>query len=220
MNKLTENLRGVGFDLDRTLYSPNPNDDDTTTYFCKAIAKELGIEPQEVIDYWEKNFPRYNNTPETIKRFSEGRLDDKKIEDIFLDTMDANEQIDYSQIDPELVEVMEDLKSKYSLFLVTANRKENALRKLSAAGLDESLFNPVIYRPKTKIEGFRQVAQNLRVPFSQLMYVGDEEQTDIVPANSLGMLTARVNNVEDTQSSATFQLRTPKDLRGILLEQS
>lgn len=208
-----QDLKAIGFDLDGTLYFPKHNPG-IPEAFCQRIAEELKISKDEVLKFYRENISQYGNSPQTMRAFCNERLSFQTISDFFLDILESKEEIDYSQRDPKLRDFMENLNSKYKLFLVTGNRKTPTQNKLTAIGLDDILtlrdYN------EDKEEALKKRSEEFGIELSQMMYVGDTERSDIVPANRLGMLSARITNPTDPNSLATFQIENIYGLQAIL----
>jgi putative hydrolase of the HAD superfamily len=67
----------------------------------------------------------------------------------------------------------------------------------------QALFtgDPDIRKPSP--EAFQQLADHWQLEPSQIVAIGDQEKTDILPAKTLGMLTVRIAN--QVESEADFQ---------------
>lgn len=210
-----KNLKAIGFDIDGTLYFPQINED-LPNFFCQAIAKELKIPEKDVIDFYRANINQGSSSPQIIKDFCNQRLSPQRIEEIFLDLLEENEKIDAAQYSPQLIQFMNSLKQRYALFIVTGNRVGHAYKKLDALGLENSIFKEIRGSCEEKIEGLRQIAKLMNTPLREIMYVGDNETTDIWSASSLGMLTVKISREQDPGSLATYQIQNILGLRNII----
>src|SRR3989338_3646121 len=94
---------------------------------------------------------------------------------------------------------------------VFTNRKQEYIHKiLGHLKIDYSLFkniitNDDIKNPKPHLEGFERMIKVSGVPASQILYVGDRVEADILPAKQVGMKTALVwSDKEKTEADYTF----------------
>ena len=103
------------------------------------------------------------------------------------------------QLFPEAVRAL-DRFADYPLYLVTDGNKLVQFRKIQALGLTgrfRRLFITRrfgIHREKPATYCFERIAQLERVPFSQIMYVGDNPRKDFVGIKPLGCPTVRVRS--------------------------
>ena len=205
-------IKAVGFDLDNTLYKVNDRMDNLIRNYI--ITKASLILNRDV----KEEFNNY------FKEFQSGRrsLLALGIKDAAELVQEALEKADISlelKPDKELVSLLNDLSKVYTLYLITSSAETEALKKLKALNIDFNLFSIKLYNDcKYKREDttvFPYVASLLELRVNELMFVGDREYVDILPANKLGVITAIVNAKSE---HATYELERIYDLRRILLK--
>ncbi len=213
--KSTDSLKSVGFDIDGVLYMSqvNPN---VGTVYCQTVADKLNLPVKEVQDFYDANFAKYGNSPDTMKSFCRGRLPDPELSESFLDVLEGTEQIDETQNNPQLRNFLEQLSRKLPIFLITGNREEHAVKKLDAVGLSDSLFTFRGYSAQDKSKTLKEASSALDLPYHNIMYVGDSEISDIIPASSLGMRSCKISE-HTGETKAEIQLSNVLDLESLLL---
>jgi putative hydrolase of the HAD superfamily len=108
---------------------------------------------------------------------------------------------DYLKKNPMLKTVLQRLKTKYRLAILTNNNDTQSERILEALGID-GLFDRVFTYNTFKVlkpdpEFFRQAARALDVKPNECLVVGDRYYVDLDPAKQLGMHIYEVNGPED-----------------------
>ncbi len=205
----------VGFDLDKTLYEPNPAiDEKIQDYACRKASEILNKDYSFIRKEFDRLFLETQSGKDSLTI-----LGLKNGSDIMQEALEYSDISSILEEDKELNRMMKNLKKVYGLFLITGSAKRIALKKLEALGIDSKIFHPTLYsESKYKRKdgsAFNYVSNLCNVPFEKMMFVGDREQADIIPAKKLGIKTAIVNSVS---KEADYQLKSIYDLDKILLE--
>ncbi len=211
-------IRAVGFDLDKTLYKPDGKASHMIEKYVIQKAHEiLGIPTKEIKEGYKKLYDEKQSVRRSL--LAMGIPEGAKI------AQEAIAQANIAQYlkeDPKLVELMRKLHEEYELYLITSSKKDDAISKLNALGISETTFSIPQYgrTDHTREDGsaFRYVATTLGISLEQMMFVGDREQVDIVPANSLNILTALVNGEPRQKTVADYRLKEIYSLDKILLQ--
>ncbi len=89
---------------------------------------------------------------------------------------------------PKIKETLEALSQKFTLGLITNSSEYVTSEILKLHNLTEFsfIFNNA---RKPRLTSFKQFQEFLNVPFEQLIMIGDDLTTDIIPAQDLGMKT-------------------------------
>ena len=123
------------------------------------------------------------------------------------------------QPDEILRDILRACDEHYVLFLITGSPETAANKKLVALGIDNALFRIRLYAgaevQRHDGSAFEPVARELGTSLDRLLFVGDREKVDILPAKACGVSTAIVNA---TSKHATYQLRSIYDIANVLLE--
>ena len=207
-------IESVGFDLDGTLYKPNDEvNEQIRRYACERASELLGRKYDEVRSEFNIYFLDTQSASQSLVKL--GIENGKEI------MQEALEKADIASIlgrDERLADLIVRLAENYKLFLITSSPERNALAKLNALGINSILFSPKLYGDSEYIRddgsAFNYVSGEQSVLLSQMMFVGDRKQTDIIPAKRWGMRTAIVNA---RSKEADYQLDSIYDLEGILL---
>lgn len=190
--KRNQPILGVIFDLDDTLYSEKQY----VRSGYKAVAKLLGDEAlaDRLWTYFE------NGKPAIDELLNELGCVEKKAE-----CLEA-----YREHLPEITlydgvsELIQNLISKgIKVGIITDGRVSGQKRKLQALGLDKLIDDIIItdelggtqFRKPCDI-AFRIMQRRWKIPFEQLLYVGDNEAKDFQAPKQLGMRSAYFKNTD------------------------
>jgi FMN phosphatase YigB (HAD superfamily) len=186
----------VGFDLDGTLYNSTPEMDDLVrNRISERILEKM---PEfETVERARREFNRRYGKLQSGKGVLEsvGYEDCSKVMDDCLATANVAGLIEE---DPALVGILEKLKEKRRIYLLTSSPESMALEKLNKLGIDPELFDVLAFndtpRVGSKSEGdaFLYVMKKIGVGGNHHVYIGDRLRPDISPANKWGMKTVAV----------------------------
>jgi FMN phosphatase YigB (HAD superfamily) len=212
-NKSINKIKAVGFDLDNTLYYKTPEIDNLIQdYICEQIAIVLKKDYTEVRLQFTSNYVKTQSGSISLKLL--GIKNGKEL------VQKAIEYADVSSVlkkDEKLVSMLMDLKSTYNTFLITSSPENAAIKKISALGIEKDIFDPRLYGESIYLRddgsAFRHIAKYLKLSLEEIMFVGDREKTDIIPAKVLGITTAIVNNKSE---HADYNLTDIYQLKEIL----
>ncbi len=98
-------------------------------------------------------------------------------------------EIEASDLYPDVVPALQQLKAAGYLLGVTGNQPEGAAEQLDALGLPFDLVasSAVWNISKPDVQFFERIAQELDLPPDQIVHVGDRVDNDILPAQQIGM---------------------------------
>lgn len=212
---MVEKIKAVGFDLDGTLYIKTKEIDDIIQeYIIKEASKLLKRPIEEVRVGFLESYRQTQSGSTSLN--SLGIKEGKNL---------VQEAVEYADIasvlktDRELSAILTDLSCYYKLFLITSSPENAALSKLNALGIEDKIFQSKIYGESIYIRddgsAFRYIANLFNIKLEEMMFIGDREKTDIVPASNLGITTAIVNN---HSKLAAYNLKNIYQLREILLK--
>lgn len=179
----TQPIKGVIFDLDDTLYSEKQY----VRSGYKKIAEHLGRE-----DAADKLWRYFESGKQAIDAYlTEIGEDDKKVECLKI----YREQMPDIALYDGVAEMIRDLKSKgIKVGIITDGRPEGQRNKIKALGLDSLIDDIIItdelggpqFRKPCDI-AFRIMQNRWRLPYEQIVYVGDNPNKDFQACRQLGM---------------------------------
>ncbi len=161
--------------------------------YIEKIVKKLGFQDQK--SFWRFCDAHFFPTKLTIKEFFNYICKLKKI-----DNSIVNELIDYwnkswSTVKPfhDAIPVLEELRSKYNLVLLSNTSWEEGNKALDDFNLRQYfydiLLSPEFGIAKPNLEFFQKVLDNTNVSPSEVCLVGDDIELDIIPARRIGFKT-------------------------------
>ena len=179
----TQPIKGVIFDLDDTLYSEKQY----VRSGYKKIGDYLGREDAE-----EKLWSYFENGRKSIDEYlSEIGEEDKRADCLKI----YREQVPEITLYEGVVEMIEELKAKcIKVGIITDGRPEGQRNKIKALGLDSLIDDIIItdelggiqFRKPCDI-AFRIMQNRWRLPYEQIVYVGDNPNKDFQACRQLGM---------------------------------
>lgn len=182
-------IRAIGFDVDGTLYhSSEELQIEVGKDIIAEAARQMSQDPDEIVDEYIKRRQEYRSNTKTLNSFG------LPGEEIFQKIWDRVEIGKYIKKDQRLIKLIQKLKKKYRVFLITNGRGEEVERKLKHLGLDHHDFDPRIYCYdqgwiKPDPQPFLAAIEALSMKPEETVYVGDREDVDIEGAQAVGMKT-------------------------------
>jgi phosphoglycolate phosphatase/putative hydrolase of the HAD superfamily len=198
-----EDLRGIVFDIDKTLYSDTAYPEHQEEELLRKLAAELDLSPaharsrlDEVRRRWAEQ--RGGSRPSLGNAFLELGV---PIEQSVRWRDETFRPEAFLRPDPRLRGVLLRLASRYALATVTNNPSGVGRRALTALGVAD-LFPVLIGLDTTGVskphrKPFDTVCAHLRLPPEHLLSVGDRYDVDLRLPLSMGMGAILVEGVED-----------------------
>jgi HAD superfamily hydrolase (TIGR01549 family) len=211
-------IKLIAWDLDGTLYPPMPEITERIDQArATAIAKHLGVSEAEAR---EKFRPLYDRLHSTTRVFNELGMEG---EQFFIDFWENFDLSKYLAPDPELESLFKKFSSRgrAHALLTNSNTNQSVQSKLAAIGLSPGLFSAIFASGRTGIhkptpEAFAQLWEQTSFNKEQIVYVGDKENTDIQPANALGLRTVLMDWMgKATVTQANLVVHSPAELLGL-----
>jgi len=192
-------LKAILFDLDNTLLDFSGFKRESALAAAKAM-KQAGLWQDEKIIYnkinevYEKKGIEYQLTfGEVLHEL--GIEDPNLFEHAKQAAIIAYNKKKYELLKPrqKVIRVLTSLKGKYKLGIVTDAPKDKAWQRLILAGLD-GFFYPVVTfsdtnERKPSTTPFKKALVHLKLQPSEVLYVGDMPERDIIGAKRMGMHT-------------------------------
>ncbi len=206
----------VGFDLDNTLYTLTEEMQSWIRQrVCVVTSERLRRDSGEVQREFEERYKELQSARRSLMAL--GLPEDESI-DIVQRCLEEEEIVGFIKRDEQLAALIGKLRKEYGLFLITGSNEKLTGEKLRRLGVEKEVFSVMVcantqYRREDG-SAFHYVSAALQVPHQRMLFVGDREAVDILPAARLGIKTAIVNG---RSAHATYNLSTLYDLEGILL---
>ena len=187
-----EKVRAVGFDVDGTLYhTPEEMRAHVGKILIQKAAEALSQDPDDLVEEYLKRREVYRSNTATLNSLG---LEGEKI---FQEVWDGIAIEKYVLKDSRLVEMINKLKKKYKLFLISNGTGKQVERKLKFLGLNYRDFDPRIYCydqgwVKPEPAPFLAAIESLNLTPEEIVYVGDRQDIDIEGAQMVGMKTIYV----------------------------
>ena len=165
---------------------------------------------------YEEAFRRLQSGSRSLEELGVPIADAKKL------VQEGLERADVASVlsrDERVVKLLARVGGSRKQFLITGSAEAEAHKKLEALDIRPGAFALRLYAyspHNNRLDGsaYRHVAEELGIPLHQLMFVGDRESVDILPAKALGLKTAIVNAISP---HADYQLNQIYDLEELLL---
>lgn len=221
------------FDLDRTLWDFETNSRAALTdLFWQFNLNQVFTNPDDFIYSYHKHNERLwaqyreGNLTKAIlrnKRF-ELTLKDKKLKDPVLAARIGDEYLDLSvmkeSLFPNTHEILEYLKPRYNLYILTNGFRETQLKKLERCKLDryfdEVFTSETIGYNKPHREIFHWALTAVNAKKRDCIMIGDDQKVDIAGANSFGIDSVFFNPGEEIQEvSSTYTIKDLAELKEI-----
>lgn len=200
--------------MDGTLYhAPEAMSVEVGKILIQKAAEALSQDPDELAEEYLKRRDEYRSNTQTLNSFG---LDGERI---FQDVWDTIAIEKYVTPDKKLVKMIETLKKKYKLFIITNGSGSQVERKITYLGLDYHDFDPRIYCydqgwVKPEPAPFLAAIESLEMKPEEIVYVGDRVDIDIEGAKAVSMKTILVGG---SSSVADASCETVYDV-GLMLE--
>lgn len=121
----------------------------------------------------------------------------------------------------EAVDTLTQLKKKHQLILISTGVEEEQFRKMKSAGITTTIFQKiVICQEYNKKKYYQQLQQEFNCPSSEILICADKFETDLLPAQELGMKTVQIlwGRALTTPKTGNpdYQIRKIKELLSIV----
>ena len=186
-----ENIKGIIFDMDNTLFDFVK----AKIAACTAIVKHIGTgDPHELLSYFRRDKYGFENVENISDYLTEYELYSKEI---FQECciIYQREKIHTIELYPDVKRTMLELKKmELPIGILTDADKMNArkrLQKVDLCGCFDSLFTfDMTGWKKPSHEPFRYALDSMGLEAHETLFVGDNLRRDISPSKQIGMMAA------------------------------
>jgi FMN phosphatase YigB (HAD superfamily) len=156
-----------------------------------ALADALGLPVDStIIELYDKLYRHHGTKSAIFKALGKGK-------DYWPSRFASLDQLAYLEPDEEISDTLNRLSGVVPISLLSNSRMEKVEATLAAVQISMALFTCVltssdIPNPKPALDGFELIVSRSKLPPDKILFVGDRESADIVPARSVGLRTALV----------------------------
>lgn len=208
------NIKFLCFDVDGTLYRTVPALWDAIK--GKVLKKVMELRKNSKLEARKYVDERYKALGSSTKVLEELGID---AQDFFIRAFVSIDVNKYISPDKKLKILINKLRQKYIVGVLSNGDIKSVTRKLTAVDLSPKLFSPFIATyefgaVKPDPAPFLKAIEEARVKPEESVYIGDREETDILGAKAVGM---RAIMVWGKSKSADLSIPTIYDLETIFL---
>ncbi|MCL5730369.1 MAG: HAD family hydrolase [Candidatus Pacearchaeota archaeon] len=209
-------IKQIGFDLDNTLYKELPEvHQEIHNNTITLASRILGLEVEDARRKFDEFYNQLGSGSQTLMRIGITSL--KQAKRIVQEAIDMTDTARGLTRDERLAGMLERFAQQRGLYLITTSPKKQAYEKFNILGVNPDLFGIKLYGDSDLLRDdgsvFRYVSKQTNTLSYEIMFVGDREKVDILPAKALGMKTAIVNA---TSQNADYNLGSIYDLENIV----
>lgn len=181
-----DKIKHLGFDLDQTLYPKSSKIDNVIQdYIFDKVSKILNISFDNVKDKFNTYYPEISGRKALIKMgFCENEA-----QEIVQEALENADLKPFLIKDEKVISMLNELKKKYTLTLITGSIRKCCLEKLEVLGIDKGIFDYIITGEVSKSDGtaYLKWIERFGDKPALFLYVGDRKSTDIDVPASLGI---------------------------------
>lgn len=191
MNNLSwiKGIKFLCFDVDGTLYRSVPDIwDAIQSQIYDLVAKKNNWSPKRTKQEFDRLYKKLGSSTKVLEFF---HLDAKEFFNTTFAKLDFAKFIHHDKL---LLQLINQLKKKYIVGILSNGGKESVTKKLSVLGLSPDQFSPFLTTYeygalKPDPAPFLQAIEDAGVKPEESVYIGDKEETDILGASAVGMHT-------------------------------
>ncbi|MCC7004434.1 HAD family hydrolase [Candidatus Nomurabacteria bacterium] len=215
-----KNKKVIGFDLDQTLYPKSPEIDEAIQkYIYEVIAKHRNISLKDAETLFKDLYKEGKGLSGSQSVIALGIPDGKEVVQTALEKADIAK---FLKPDATVIDILKKTTGKFkNVDLITGSARQITLKKLSALGIESSLFNKIITKDdasKSDDTAYKMWL-SLYPDFTpgDFLYIGDRISSDYVAPKKLGIDSILVNIKEKSREADCPQLSSFVELKNILL---
>ncbi len=213
MDQRFKDIKVIGWDMDTTLYKPDPELGRAFFNGCiEEVARVKNLSFDKAKDLFEAERAKKDSTTQALINLGVGNF--RTVWEI----QKRIGKVNYLKKDPKLPLLFNKL-TKYRHFIISNSVPEEIETVLSAIGLSASYFERLISveeagEPKPSLKPFELLLKLTGLPAEVHVYIGDRERVDIEPAKKMGFKTIMVWG---QSALADISVPTVYDIPGVLL---
>ncbi len=217
----TSDIKCLAWDLDGTLYPPDSRlDQAIESRITAAVARAQNVSYTKAEEMFSNTYKRLRSKTKSLSKLGMSG------EEFFLNVWHELDLGQFIQPNPQLAHALRALSEsgKFDLVILTnSNTSSTVAAKLAMIGIDPHCFRHILTSvdigfQKPDPEAFTALLQATNHQPDKVLYIGDRENTDIIPAQLMGLRTALItNNSADSSSQADLIMPSALDLAEFFL---
>jgi len=205
-----KSVKHIWWDLDDTLYPYSENyHNEKNSELIKEYAKLKNMSVNEAATNYTRDLNKYNSTSNLFSSvFSKPLVYSQKI----LNRIDRRKYITYNSELPQIFFDLQIRNPKIKHSIISNSTLDQIILSLKILRLKGSIFENIISSsemgyPKPKKECFLEIIKVSNIPPNEILYIGDREKVDIIPAKNVGIKTVLLTN-DDKQTIADAKINS------------
>lgn len=193
MHSLFQNIKVLIWDIDGTLYKPNPNMwQQIFSASYQVIIRHTGWTQHKAVAEFNKIYP----VKTTSQTAAVAAITGLPVAHVAQEAEVYKDRSKFLKHDPKLVRLFEQLV-RFQHYLLVNGIQSETKKSLSILGLREGIFKEIVTSEivgvnKPDLKGFEYILSKTKLPPDSHLMIGDREYVDLVPAKKLGMRTCLV----------------------------
>ncbi len=218
----TSDIKCLAWDLDGTLYPPDSRlDHAIESRITAAVARTQQVSSSRAEELFSNTYNKLRSKTKSLSKLGIPG------QEFFLNVWNEVDLSQFIQPNPQLAVALIALSEsgKFDLAILTnSNTSSTVASKLAMIGIDPHCFKHILTSvdigfQKPDPEAFTALLQATNHRPDRVLYVGDRENTDIIPAQLMGLRTALIrNNSADSSSQADLIMPSALDLAEFFLK--
>jgi len=212
-------VKVIGFDLDQTLYPKSPEIDNVIQeYIYERMSRKLNIDTKTAKNKFVELY-HTQGLGGTTSLISLGFPADEA-SNIIQEALENANIAEFLKPNQDLIDLLNRLKNKYSLDVITGSNRKNTETKLLHLNIPLTLFNSLI----TAENGSKSLGTSYKLWLSHypnivpenFLYIGDRVRSDYEIPKTLGIKSILVNISESDENTDCLQLKSVVDIGSYL----
>lgn len=186
-------VKHIWFDFSETIANINKEEHDRLKYSAYAEVAGRPVDDELKKDF-DEQYKTHNNSIADMF-YSLGKLSGWWSDQVA--TIDPSKL--YKLAEDDIPQLLLEIRKHVPISIFSNINLDEPLSALGidAAWFDHILSSGMVGRPKPALDGFYKIVELSKVEPSQILYVGDHESKDILPAKKVGLQTGIIWNKSD-----------------------
>ncbi|MDJ0270190.1 MAG: HAD family hydrolase [Aigarchaeota archaeon] len=182
------NPKAIVFDIDGTLYRSQDYERQLYQAIVKVLSEMLNITKENAAIMLQDAKRKYRTVSISIEALG---LDRHEFYQRLANSVEPEKTIAPDESTPQLLRKLKNMG--YKIVLHTNSGRQLAMKILKTLRIDNNLYDLLVtsdeYEPKPSAEGYLGIVRQLGIQPSEIIYVGDRIEVELLPAKKLGMIT-------------------------------